>query len=135
MAWYSVQLRLAQLFSSSKSVHAWCFEAILIANNYTPASSKGNICVLHTPKSNHKHSVSMVMTPPTVNKIIIIALYLVTLMMCLQHWGWVVSLTLCCHQMWLQMCLFFNKVSLKQNADCEQQVNCSNFGTVGKLMI
>ena len=70
----SVQLRLAQLFfSSSKSVHAWCFEAILIANNYTPGSSKGNTCVLHTPKSNHKHSVSMVTTPPTVNKAIIIA--------------------------------------------------------------
>ena len=60
-------------FSSSKSVHVWCFEAILIANNYTPGSSKGNICVLHTPKSNHKHSVSMVTTPPTVNKTIIIA--------------------------------------------------------------
>ena len=60
-------------FSSWKSVHAWCFEAILIANNYTPGSSKGNICVLHTPKSNHKHSVSMVMTLPTVNKPIIIA--------------------------------------------------------------
>ena len=70
----SVQLRLAQLFfSGSKSVHAWCFEAILIANNYTPGSSKGNTCVLHTPKSNHKHSVSMVTTPPTVNKAIIIA--------------------------------------------------------------
>ena len=60
-------------FSSSKSVHAWCFEAILIGNNYTPGSSKGNICVLHTPKSNHKHSVSMATTPPTVNKAIIIA--------------------------------------------------------------
>ena len=60
-------------FSSSKSVHVWCFKAILIANNYTPGSSKGNICVLHTPKSNHKHSVSMVTTPPTVNKTIIIA--------------------------------------------------------------
>ena len=58
-------------FSSSKSVHVWCFEAILIANNYTPGSSKGNICVLHTPKINHKHSVSMVTTPPTVNKTII----------------------------------------------------------------
>ena len=50
--------------SSSKSVHAWCFEAILIANNYTPGSSKGDICVLHTPKSNHKHSISMVTTRP-----------------------------------------------------------------------
>ena len=69
---YSVQLRLAQLFflDSSKSVHAWCLEAILIANNYTPGSSEGNICVLHTPKSNSEHPVSMVMTPPTVNKII-----------------------------------------------------------------
>ena len=47
------------------------FEAILIASNYTPGSSKGNISVLNTPKSNHKHSVSMVTTPPTVNKIII----------------------------------------------------------------
>ena len=60
----------SSLFSSSKSVHAPCFEAILIANNYTPGSSKGNICVLHTPRSNHKHSVSMVTTPPTVNKTI-----------------------------------------------------------------
>ena len=51
-------------FSSSKGVHVWCFEAILIANNYTPGSSKGNICVLHSPKSNHKHSVSMVTTRP-----------------------------------------------------------------------
>ena len=34
-------------------------------------------------------------------------------MMCMQHWGWVVWLTLCCHQMWLRMYLFFNKVSLK----------------------
>ena len=54
-------------------VHVWCFEAILIANNYTPGSSKGNICVLHSPNSNHKHSVSMVTTPPTVNETIIIA--------------------------------------------------------------
>ena len=69
-----MQLRLAQLFfSSSKSVHAWCFEAILIANNYTTGSSIGNICVLHTPKSDHKHAVSMAMTPPAVNKTIIIA--------------------------------------------------------------
>ena len=60
-------------FSSSKSVRAWCFKTILIANNYTPGSSKGNICVLHTPKSNRKHSVSMATTPPTVNKTIIIA--------------------------------------------------------------
>ena len=59
--------------SSSKSVHAWCFKAILIANTYTPGSSKGNICVLHTSKSNYKHSVSMATTPPTVNKTIIIA--------------------------------------------------------------
>ena len=58
-------------FSSSKGVHVWCFEAILIVNNYTPGSSKGNICVLHFPKTNHKHSVSTVTTPPTVNKIII----------------------------------------------------------------
>ena len=60
-------------FSSSKSVHAWCFEATLITNNYTPGSSKGNICVLHTPKSNHKHTVSMETNSPTVNKRIIIA--------------------------------------------------------------
>ena len=60
-------------FSSSKSVRAWCYKTILIANNYTPGSSKGNICVLHTPKSNRKHSVSMETTPPTVNKTIIIA--------------------------------------------------------------
>ena len=59
-------------FSSSKGVHVWCFEAILIANNYTPGSNKGNICVLHSPKSNHNHSVSMVTTPPTVHKTIII---------------------------------------------------------------
>ena len=55
---------------SSKSVHVWCLEAILIANNYTPGSNKGNICVLHTPKSNCKHPITMVTIPPTVNKII-----------------------------------------------------------------
>ena len=73
-----MQLRLVQLssFSSSKSVLAWCFEAVLVANNYTPGSRKGNICVLNTPKGNHKHSVSMVMTPPTVNKTVIIAHHL-----------------------------------------------------------
>ena len=31
------------------------FEAILIASNYTRGSSKGNICVLHTPKSQTCH--------------------------------------------------------------------------------
>ena len=35
-------------FSSSKSVHAWSFEIVLIANSYTLGSSKGNICVLHS---------------------------------------------------------------------------------------
>ena len=33
-----------RIFISSKSVHAWCFEAILITNSY-----------LHTLKINHKH--------------------------------------------------------------------------------
>ena len=39
-------------------------------------SQLANICVLHTPKSNHKHSVSMVTTPPTVNNTMIIAHHL-----------------------------------------------------------
>ena len=97
-----MQLRLAQLFFLVQKVHVWCFEAILIANNYTPGSSKGNICVLHTPKSNHKHSVSMVTTPTH----------------CKQNNNY---------------CTPFATIS--QNADCEHQENCSNFGTVGKLTI
>ena len=70
----SVQLRLAQLFFLVQKVcmHG-VLKIILIANSYTLGSSKGNICVLHTPKSNHKHSISMAMTSPTVNKTIIIA--------------------------------------------------------------
>ena len=54
-------------------VHAWSFEIVLIANSYTLGSSKGDICVLHTPKSNRKHSISMATTPPIVDKTIIIA--------------------------------------------------------------
>ena len=61
------------LFYKGDVVFWLVFEAILIANSYTRGSSKSNICVLHTSKSNHKHSISMVMTPPTVNKVIIIA--------------------------------------------------------------
>ena len=48
---FSVQLRQAQiLFSSPRSVHAQCFETILINNSYIFWSSKGLICVLSTPK-------------------------------------------------------------------------------------
>ena len=81
-------------------VDPWSFEIVLIANSYTLGSSKGNICVLHTPKSNHKHSISMATTPPIVNN---------------------------------NYCTPFAAIS--QNADGKHQVNCSNFGTIGKLTI
>ena len=64
----SVQLRLAQLFSGSKPVYAWCFETILITNCYTFGSNEGITCVLCTLKINHKHFVSMETAPPIVNK-------------------------------------------------------------------
>ena len=42
---FSVQLRQTELlFSCKKSMHAWCFETIVITNSYTLRSSKGIVC-------------------------------------------------------------------------------------------
>ena len=71
----------------------------LIANNYTPGSSKGNICALHTQTVTTN-------TP--------------------FPWQWPA------HRKKDNCCTQFAAIS--QNADCTQ-VNCSNFGTVGKLTI
>ena len=59
-----MQLRQAHFFL----VHEVCIYACFHSNNsYTFGFSKGLLCVLSTPKMNHKHSVSMAMTLPILN--------------------------------------------------------------------
>ena len=59
----SVIIKDAQLSCSSRAVHAWCLKTTLITNHYI-LSECGT-------KVNLKHFISIAMTPPTVNKVII----------------------------------------------------------------